>query len=415
MSWRSVFVDLSPLRESSGFRLLFFTRVLSVLGLGLTTVAAPVQVYALTGSSLAVSAISLVLGCAIVTSTLAGGVIADRVDRSRLIVIARSASAAGSLVLVMNSASDNPAIWPIYVAAAIAGLADGMSGTALMAATPALVGKERVAAAGALMAITVQIGAIVGPSLGGLVIAGPGFTVSYAATGVSTLITVGLLLFLPPLRPTTTEDSKQHPLHSLAEGFRYVRHNRVIFGLLLIDCCAMVFAMPYALFPEIADSWFGGGAQTAGLLYAAPAVGALLGALISGWTGRVRRPGVALVVAVCAWGLAIVLLGVSQHIALAFVFVGLAGLADSISEILRRALLQRHTPDHLQGRVSSLWLAQATVGPAIGNVEAGSVAGFAGPRVALVSGGILCVSTAALVGRAFPAMRAASLDDSRAE
>ncbi|MEU5002272.1 MFS transporter [Streptomyces sp. NPDC021622] len=204
----------------------------------------------------------------------------------------------------------------------------------------------------------------------------------------------------------------------MADGVRFVRGHRLIVGLLLIDAAAMVFTMPQALYPVLADQQFGGGPGVVGLLYAAPALGALVGAATSGWTGRAG--GHALVGAVLLWGLALTGFGVTSYLPVALALLALAGLGDLISETLRSALLQHGTPDELRGRVSSLWMVQATVSPALGNAAVGFLAELATARTAVVAGGLICVVATVVVAAAFPALRrtrltVASLDLPRKE
>ena len=221
------------------------------------------------------------------------------------------------------------------------------------------------------------------------------------------------MIGMRPLPPTTR--AQRPGLRSLAEGFRYVRHNGVVGGMLLVDTNAMIFGMPSALFPALASTHFHGGSATFGLLVAAPGLGALVGAATSGWTGRVRRPGMVVIGAGIAWGLAIAAFGVVRSLPVALSFLALAGMADMISEILRNALLQRYTPDQLRGRVSSLYLAQVTTAPAIGNVEAGGVARLVSPGFSVVTGGLACVAGALVLGAMIPALRGATFSGSAEE
>ncbi len=217
------------------------------------------------------------------------------------------------------------------------------------------------------------------------------------------------LLRISPLPPLV---KAQRPgLKSLAEGLAYVRHNGVVGGMLLVDTSAMLFGMPSALFPALASTHFHGGSATFGLLVAAPGLGAMIGAATSGWTGRLRRPGVVVIGAGIVWGSAIALFGLVSSLPLALFFLALAGMGDLISEVLRNALLQRYTPDHLRGRVSSLYLAQVTTAPALGNVEAGGVARLVSPVFSVVSGGLACVAGALVLGALIPALRNSSLTD----
>ena len=172
MQLHHLVIDVAPLRSSRDFRFLFAARVVSLLGLGLSTVALPVQVYGLTGSSLQVAGVAAVLGGSALLATLAGGVLADRYDRRRLILLARGTAAAVFAVLAVNAALPEPQLWVVHACAAANG-GTAVSNAALTAATPALVGRERLMAAGALVALSVEIGAVVGPTLAGVVIAGP--------------------------------------------------------------------------------------------------------------------------------------------------------------------------------------------------------------------------------------------------
>jgi len=188
-----------------------------------------------------------------------------------------------------------------------------------------------------------------------------------------------------------------------------VRHHSVIGGMLLIDTNAMIFGMPAGLFPALATEHFHGGPATFGLLTAAPAFGAIVGAAASGWTSHVRRPGIVVIGAGLLWGAAIVGFGLSGSLAAGLAFLALAGMSDLVSEVLRNALLQHYTPDQLRGRVSSLYLAQVTSAPALGNTEAGAVAQLFSLTTSVVSGGLACVGGALLLGVLIPAVRHATL------
>jgi ENTS family enterobactin (siderophore) exporter len=400
-------MDLGPLRSSRDFRIMFWARVVALLGIGLTLVGLSIQVYDLTGSSLAVGAVNAAAGATLLAGTLAGGVLADRRDRRGLLVVSRGAAAVVFGALALNAIADRPSLLVIFCCAAAIGIVDGISETALVAITPSLVRKDQLAAAGALTAITTQLGTIVAPTAGGAIIAGPGVAVCYAITCAATVVQVALMCLVgrrPPAEP-----EHQHPIRAIAEGLAFVRRNRVIGGLLLMDLCGALFALPYAVFPELGTEVLHGDPRTIGLLYSAPAAGAFIGALCSGWAGRHRRPGLALAGAVVLWGGGMAGFGLSRSLPVALIFLGLSGVGLIFSEILQRALLQHHTPDRLMGRVSSFWLVQATVGPAAGGAFAGALAGVTGPVVAVVAGGLVCVTAVVLIAAALPEFRAATL------
>lgn len=402
-------VDVTPLREDPAYRLVFAAQTVTVLTTALTNVAINVHVYQITGSSVQVGLVGLAFGAALLVGLLAGGVLADRGERRRIIVGSRVIVAAMLFALALNASITSPMLWFVYVAAVIVGAVAGVGGSALMAAIPSTVRPEHLAAAGALLTLASQFGAMLGPSVAGLIASGPGVAACFAIDALGYLVGVALFRKLPSLRPDGVDEEKEHPLRSIAEGWKFVRSNEIVRGLLIIDLWAMVFAMPYALFPQMAAEVFGGGPEAVGLLHTAPAVGAFIGGLFSGWVNTFRHSGRALIAAVLLWGLAITAFGLSGHLWLGLAFLVVAGAADTTSEILRRALLQHHTPDRLQGRVSSLWLAQATSGPAVGGTEAGLAARYLGPAMGIVAGGLVCVAGVVLVALTMPGLRRANL------
>ncbi|WP_052809270.1 enterobactin transporter EntS [Streptomonospora alba] len=403
-----VVLDLGPLRSSRSFRVLFASRVVALVGVSLTLVALSVQVYGLTGSSLAVGTVNAVAGTTLVAGTLLGGVLADRLERRALLLIARGAAAGVFAALALNAAADRPSLLAVYICAAALGVVDGVGETALVTVTPELVRADQLAAAGALTAITTQLATMLGPSAAGLIVAGPGVVVCYAATCAATVAQVVLMLWLPRL-PAAVGQEAGRPLRALGEAWRFARRHRVIAGLLLVELCGGLLALPYAVFPAMGERVLAGDARTVGLLYSAPAVGAFLGALFSGWAGRIRRPGWALIAAGLLWGAAMAGFGASPNLAAALVLLGLAGMAMVTAEILQRALLQGHTPSALLGRVSSFWLVLATAGPAAGGALAGGLAQALGPAIAVVVGGLVCTTAVAVIAAALPGLRRAEL------
>ncbi|MEV2249716.1 enterobactin transporter EntS [Streptomyces sp. NPDC050147] len=402
-------MDLTPLREHRDFRLLYIGFLGALIGTLMTSVAVAVQIYDLTGSPLQIGLVSLARALPLVVGVLIGGVLADRGDRRLLMLVTRLPLTLVAAGLAANALLPHPQLWVIYAATALTGLFAGLGGPAMMAAIPALVGTERLAAAGALTAASTQLAALIGPALGGALIAGPGIAACFAIDAAGFLVFTVALFFVCPLPPETAAAGKgvRQAFAAVADGVRFVRGHRLIVGLLLIDAAAMVFTMPQALYPVLADEQFGGGPSVVGLLYAAPALGALVGAATSGWTARAG--GHALIGAVLVWGLSLTGFGLTAYLPLALALLALAGLGDLISETLRSALLQHGTPDALRGRVSSLWMVQATVSPALGNAAVGFLAELSGARAAVTTGGLVCVVATLLVAAGFPALRAARL------
>ena len=295
-------LDVAPLRESRDFRLLFAGRFASMAGSAVATTAGNWQVYGLTGSSLAVGMLTLAASAGMLAGLLAGGMLADRHDRRALMLISRTPMAALAVLLLVNSLLPHPALWAVYALVLGVGALSGLGSPASTAAVPALIGPGRLPAAMALNAMSSQLGQLGGPALAGALIAslgtggnhgsGPGLAACYGLDAACFAIFAVTLWFIRPLPPTVRAGAG---LRSMAEGFRHVRHNAVVGGMLAVDASAMVFGMPAALFPAIARAHFHGGSATFGLLAAAPGLGAMLGAATSGWTGRLKRPGVVVI------------------------------------------------------------------------------------------------------------------------
>ncbi len=404
-----IVIDVAPLRESRDFRWLFAGRFVSNAGNAVAVTAANWQVYGLTHSSLAVGLLTLADSAGMLVGLLAGGMLADRHDRRKLLIAVRLPQALLSLLMLVNSVLPHPGLWPIYALTLGIGLLSGLGSPAATAVVPALVGSRQLAAAVALNSVGGQLGNLVGPAFGGILIAGPGLAVCYGIDAAAFAVFALSMLLVRPLPPTVR--AERPGLRSLAAGFRFVRRSGVVGGMLLIDTNAMIFGMPTALFPALAAEHFHGGSATFGLLTAAPGLGAIIGGAISGWTGHLRRPGMVVIGAGIVWGGAIVGFGLVRSLPLALAFLALAGMGDLISEVLRNALLQRYTPDPLRGRVSSLYLAQVNTAPALGNVEAGAVAQAFSPVISVVSGGLACVIGALLLGAVIPAVRHSTLFD----
>ena len=406
-------VDLTPARASREFRLLLACRTIVLLSAGFIAVAAPVQVYGITGSSLQVGLVSLAMGVTLFGGFLVGGVLADRMDKRRLILISSASVAVAFTLFAINAAiPGGHQLTVIYVIVLVGGALEGIGETAITAATPGLVSHEHLAAASGLIAVTSQLGAIVGPALGGLVTSVWSVSTAYATAAALIVVSTLLLSRLRPLPPVASaEPDEPDPgmLQSVREGFAFVRGNRLIAGVLLIDLFATGFGVPQTLFPQMVAEHFHGGPGMVGLLAAAPAAGALIASITSGWTGRVRRAGTALIVSILVLAGAYIGFGLSPHLAVALVFLAVVGGADSISEILRRALLQAHTPNHLQGRVNSLWLAQASTSYSLGSTSSGFAAGLFGPAAAIVGAGVLCISSVAVLSAKVPELRRAAL------
>jgi MFS family permease len=376
-------------------------QAVSGIGNQITRIALPYQVYVLTGSTLAIAGLTAVQLVPILVFVLGAGSLADVVDRRRLLLVTQFGQALCSVALVGLALMAGPALAAIFAVAFAASALSAIEQPARSSATPRLVPPERLPAAIALGQLNFQVGSVVGPAVGGVLIATVGLGGAYfvdVATFAASLIAILAIAPLPPLGAVVRPG-----LAAVREGLRFAARRRVILSTFVIDLDAMIFGMPTALFPVLALDVFRTGPAGLGLLAAAPAVGAFLGALLSGWVSTVRRTGRAVVVAVIIWGLAIVGFGVSTFsFALALVFLAIAGAADVLSAVFRSTIVQLETPDGLRGRVTAIHILAVTSGPRIGDIEAAGVAAFIGAQASVVSGGVLCVLGVAAVVRAFP-------------
>jgi MFS family permease len=404
---RRLFVDTTPLRQSRDFRVLISGQLVSVLGTQLTAVAIPYQVYLLTRSSLDVGLVSLAQLFPLLACSLLGGSVIDAVDRRKLIIVVEVLLAGTSAALAVN-ADLGPSLWPLFVFPAVAAGLAGLDSPARNAMIPNLVGSEQISAAAAMFQALFQTGAVVGPAVGGLLLAGSGVHFVYWIDVVSFGASILAAVALSPQPPSPS--ARRPGLRSVAEGFAYLRGRQGIQGAYLIDVNAMVFGMPRALFPALALTTFGGGAGVLGLLYAAPGAGALVGALTTGWVNRVRRQGRAVILAVLVWGLAISAFGLVDWLPAALALLAVAGWADVLSAVFRNTILQLSVPDRLRGRLSGLQIGVVQGGPRLGDLEAGGVADAFGNEFSVVSGGVLCIVGALALARSRPGFRRLALD-----
>ena len=407
-----ILVDTTPLRESREFRLLFTGQLVSVLGTQLTVVAIPYQVYGLTHSSLQVGAVSLAQLIPFIAGALAAGPVGDAVDRRPIMIWTAAAMALTSTILAINAAVAHPSLAVIYVVSSLAAGLMGFSNTARMASVPGLVERRRLPAAFAMNQIVIQVGVIVGPALSGVLL-GIGLPLVFGLDAVSFVVACVCMALMAPI-PPARDARGLSPWQSTKEGLRYLRSRQALQGVYLIDINAMVFGMPRALFPAMAGSVFHGGTITLGFLYAAPGVGALIGAVTTGWIENIRRQGWAVIIAVTVWGAAIAVFGLVDTLWIALFMLAVAGWADVISAVLRNTMLQTYIPERFRSRMSSIQMAVVQGGPRLGDMESGLVATVTSVEFAVVSGGLACIAGAALIGALMPGFRhhvAGQVDD----
>lgn len=404
---RRVALDLTPLRTSRDFRLVWTGLLITSAGSQFTLVAVFVQVKELTDSEVAVGGTGLAYLLGLIGGTLAGGAFLDAHDRRRMLMAAQAVLAVGSGTLLLGALHGDPPLWVVYGGLAILAAGSAIDGPTRNAMTPRLLGHSLVPAAQALNQVVWNTSALVGPAIAGLVIGGFGLTAAYAIDLASIALMFVAAWLLRPMPPLAA-DRVEAGLRAIREGFSFARRHRLIMSTFVIDLVAMIFGSPRALYPFLIVSQFDRPLEAVGLLFAAPAAGALLGALTSGWTGRVQRQGLAVIVAVVVWGLAIAAFGASgPNLWLGLSMLALAGGADVISAIFRSTILQTSAPDHLLGRLSGIHILVVTGGPRLGDLEAGVVARLVTPSFSVISGGLACVVGTVLVAVAYPELRGA--------
>jgi MFS family permease len=375
--------------------------VVNGIGNQITRVALPYQVYVLTGSTLAIAALTLFQLIPILLFALGAGSLADAVDRRKLLMATQAGLAACSLALVLLALTGTPPLPALFAVAFVAAGLSAVDQPARSSSIPRLVPAERLPSAIALNQLNFQLASIVGPAVGGILIATIGLAGAYTVDLVSFVASFVALLAIHPLPPLGAVT--RPGLDAIREGLRFARSRRAILGSFVIDLNAMIFGMPTSLFPVLALDVFHTGPAGLGLMAAAPAAGAFIGALLSGWVKAVKRTGRAILLAVAAWGLAITAFGlVTVSFPLALLCLAVAGAADVFSAVFRSSLVQLETPDQLRGRVMSIHILVVTSGPRLGDIEAAIVASLTSPQFAVVSGGVACVLGVWVVARRFP-------------
>ncbi|WP_103944407.1 MFS transporter [Thermomonospora echinospora] len=399
--WRRLAIDTRPLGHAA-YRRLWLGQAVSFLGFQVTAVAVPVQVYDMTGSSFWVGVLGLVNLVPLIVFGLWGGAVADHVDRRRLLLAASCVTWVATLLLLAQAllGVHNLALIMATVAVHASGFA--VASPTRGAIIPRLVDKERVAAANTLNFTASQIGMLAGPLAAGYILAHWNYSAAYALDAV--LFTVGLYaaLRLPPI-PPLGERTGSPGLRSVAEGLRYLATQPVLLMSFVVDIIAMGVAMPRALFPELAETRFGG-AEAVGWLFAAISIGSMLGGLLSGWIERVHRQGLALVAAIFVWGVAVAAAGLAHSLWLAVLLLAVGGAADLISAVFRQTMLQTYAPDEMRGRMQGVFVVVVAGGPRLGDLRAGATAAMTGATVSWVGGGVACAVLVVVVSLCVPAL-----------
>ena len=398
-------IDTTPLRHR-GFRRLWLSGVVAIVGSQFTVVAVPLQLFQLTGSSGVVGLSGLFALVPLVAFGVWGGAVADRVDRRLLLLVSTAGIAAASLAFGLLTVTGTARVWSVLTLLAVQTAFVAVNQPARAAMIPGLVGPALTPAANALNTTVFALGVIVGPLVAGALLPFTGLSVLYLVDAAGLLGALAVLRGLPPARAVDAAGGGQSGaprraggLGDVLDGFRYLATQRILLASFVVDIIAMVAGMPRALFPQLAQQAFGGppqGGVALGLLNAGIGIGAVVGGLTSGWIGRVDRQGRAVVVAVGLWGAAMVGFGLTGSLAVAVAFLALGGLADNTSAILRSTILQTAATDAMRGRLQGVFTVVVAGGPRLGDLVHGGVADLTSASFASAGGGVAVIALVAL-------------------
>ena len=420
--------DITPLRENPAYRRLWLGMMLSRTGGVMTSFAITLQVYDLTRSTAAVGGIGVATLVPMLLITVPGGTFADRVDRRRLMLTMMAAQAVLSVVLFALTAFGGVSVWALYALVALQSAFDAVSAPAQQTFIPRLVPKDQLSSAIALQRVVFQVVLIAGPALAGVVTAWTGLRGCYLADVVSfagALWGVGRLPAMPPLpgpgnrespadgasaagqQPAGRRDGgRRRPgIAATIDGLRFIRRTPVLCGAFLTDVNATFFALPVSLFPAINAERFGGNPRTLGLFMTAIGVGGLVSAVFAGPLRHVSRHGLVMLASAAAWGGGFALFAVAPSLWLTLLALGIAGLADTFTVVVRGVIVQHATPDEFRGRVNAADFLVGAGGSELGSLESGLVGAWTTPAVSALSGGLLTIAGALVIGIALPGFR----------
>jgi MFS family permease len=407
-----IHADTTALRESRELRSLVLGNFISGMGTQASLVALPYQLYVQTGSPLLTGLLGAAELVPLTAMALLGGALADRVDRRRLLLLDQVALVLIATALCFAAIAGETPTWLLYLLGALLAGFGAVQNVARSAIVPNLVRPDLLRSALAVNYGLYQLTMVLGPGLGGLLIAAGGVELAYGVDALSCAAMVIGVLRIGPQRPQRADDEAPELSigRSIAEGLRFVRRSRALLGSFAIDLNAMAFGMPRALFPVLAVSVYHAGASGTGLLFASVSAGATVAALTTRWIDHVRRLGLIVIAAVTAWGLAITLAAAVPNLWFAAAMLALAGAADSISAVCRNVINQTLTPDALRGRMSSIYSLVVTSGPRVGDIESGVVASLTSARVSMATGGLACIAGVGIIMVAFPQLAAFDIE-----
>lgn len=379
-------MNLKPLVHNHDFRWLYFGQFISFIGSMITYVAVPYQVYQLTKSSLIVGLLGSAQLIPLLFTSLYGGSLADSMDRRKILIGSEIVLILVLMGLAINSRLENPSYILIFVLSAISSAVTGFHRPAMTALTPQVVAAEDLPAIAALGGLQYSVGAIVGPAIAGFVISQYGISAAYFIDIATFLFALFALIKMKSI--PAFEGIASAGFSSVVEGLRYAKSRSDLMGTYIVDIVAMLFAMPMALYPAMAEAW--GGASSAGWLYAAMPLGAIVTSLLSRYAHVTARHGAAIILSATVWGIGIAALAFAQQLWLAVFCLAIAGFGDAVSAIYRQTIWNSTIPTHFRGRLAGVEMLSYMSGPLLGNARAGFMATAWSPFVSIFVGAVVC-------------------------
>lgn len=394
-------IDISPLKKYSDFRWLYFGQFVSLIGSMVSYVAVPYQVYHLTKDNAVVGLLGIVQFVPLLLFSMLGGTYADRLNRQKLLIWSEVLMVIITLLFAVNGLRETPSITLIFVLVAILQALNGFHRPAMEAITQQMVKREDYPPVGVLASFRYSVCAIVGPSIGGIVIAKLGIAEAYLIDAVTFLLAIFCLVKMTKIPDAPA--SKKTPIEDMKDGWKYAISKPELVGTYVIDIVAMLFAYPIALYPAMSEMWGGtNGAQYAGWLFASMSVGAVLATLVSGWSNKVKLRGRGVVISAIFWGVFIIGAGYSKNFIFTFLCLVFAGMADMFSALFRKVIWNETIPNHMRGRLSGIEMISYMSGPLLGNARAGYIASKTSVGFSLWSGGYACVFAVVLTAFLLP-------------
>ena len=397
----SLAIDLTPLRKYRDFRLIFTAGLFSYFGSMITFVALPFQIKELTGSFWMVGLIGAVEIVPLIIFGLYGGVLADHVDRKKMIWLTEFGTLVATFVLFLNALRDKPSVVLIFIIAAIFAALSGLKRPSQEAILPRLVNHGDLPSASALMSLRWQFGGIVGPAVGGILVATYGAQTGYLVDCLTFVVSLALLARIKSVPPLTTRTAPS--IQSLMEGIKYAFGRKDLLGTYVVDLAAMFLAMPMALFPFWADAV--GAPWALGLFYSSITAGAVIVTLLSGWMRNYPHHGKAVVFGALGRGVAIVIAGTTDSLPIVIASLVIAGAFDQVSAMFRSFIWNQSIPDELRGRLAGIEMLSYLLGPLGGQARAGGMAAMTSLRTSIIGGGLLCIGFVMAIAALMPQFR----------